>query len=313
MSNLLVALKAIGPLIFYMLLGYGLRRKEKFSDEAVSVMNSVVFKLLLPATTFTAIYLSDIKSTLNLPFICYAVGLILFIYVLTYFFVCSFTKENRKRGSMIQAIYRSNFVLIGAAIIENMYGPESLALPLLLAVFVSVTFNTLAIFTFEKFRGNKANINPLGILITFVTNPMIFGSLMGLLFHFLPPLPAPALATIKRLSMMTTPFAMIAVGASFKFETAVSDYREITACVIGRLIAVPLIAMVISIAVGYRGVELATILGMTMTPCAAASYSMAEQMGGDGPLAGAAQVFTALFSSITMFLWVYLLQSFGVL
>jgi predicted permease len=313
MSNLVIAFSAIAPLIVYMLLGCGLRKLEHYSDEAISSMNSMVFKLLLPITTFLAIYSSDLGKTFNLPFIAYAISCIFFVYFISYFTVCAFSKDNYKRGAMIQAIFRSNFVLIGVAIIENIYGHDAIALPLFMTVFVSVSYNLLAVFTFERFRGGQAKIHWNKMLISFATNPMVLGSAFGLLFRCLPPMPDFLLISLRRIALATTPIAMIVLGMSFKLQTVTNDLRELVFCLVGRLIVAPLIIVCISFLLGFRGYELGLLLCMTMGPCAVASYPMAEQMGGDAPLAGAAVVFTAILSCFTMFLWVFVMKTLEII
>ena len=50
---------------------------------------------------------------------------------------------------------------------------------------------------------------------------------------------------------------------------------------------------------------------MMTAPSAVSSYTMAEAMGSDGALAGAAVIFTSAFSLITMFLWLFLFRTLG--
>lgn len=52
---------------------------------------------------------------------------------------------------------------------------------------------------------------------------------------------------------------------------------------------------------------------MFMSPVASSSYNMAEAMGGDGNFAGTVVVATSVLSVVTIFLWVFLLSSFGMI
>ena len=94
---------------------------------------------------------------------------------------------------------------------------------------------------------------------------------------------------------------------------AVKEIKEVAFCVVGRLLIAPFLTLGGAILIGIRGIPLASIMAMTITPCAVASFAMAQQMDSDGELAGNALVFTTIFSALTMFLWVYVLKEIGVL
>ena len=65
--------------------------------------------------------------------------------------------------------------------------------------------------------------------------------------------------------------------------------------------------------IGLRGVELFLILMIYGTPVATASYPMAQNMGGDGQLAGQL-VFTSTVASLaTIFLFIFTMSRLGLL
>ena len=80
---------------------------------------------------------------------------------------------------------------------------------------------------------------------------------------------------------------------------------------IGKLIVYPAMAVGVAILLGFRNEQLAVILAMSASPTAVSSYTMAQQMDGDGPLAGQLVVFTTLFSILTVFLWIFGLKQGG--
>ena len=304
MENLIVAFSAVAPLIFFMLVGYGFRKKEKFDDSVISNFNKLIFQILLPVNMLMSVYRSDIKNTLDPTMLFYVIGFVS---------TCAFVKENRKRGAMIQALYRSNFLLLGVPIVENIYGTDHIGMPLLLSAFIIPIYNVLAVFTLETFRGNRHGFHPETILIGIIKNPMIIGAILGFALKLLPPLPPLAVKTLRQLAACTTPVALVVLGASFNFSGAVKEIKEVAFCVVGRLFIAPFLTLGGAILIGIRGIPLASIMAMTITPCAVASFAMAQQMDSDGELAGNALVFTTIFSALTMFLWVYVLKEIGVL
>lgn len=313
MNNLVIAFSSVAPLTFYMILGYILRRIEKFDDSVIANFNKIIFKVMLPSTILMSVYRSDLSKTLNPALILYGMGSVIAIILVAGAVVCAFCKDNRKRGAMIQASYRSNFLLLGAPIVENLYGHEAVAVPLLLSAFIIPLYNMSAVIILEMFRGNHKGIDPLEMAKGIAKNPMIIGAVIGFVLKLFPPLPAIAEKTVADLAFSTTPVALIVLGASFSFSGAVSEIRELAFCVISRLVAAPALVIAGAYLFGFRRVELASIMGMAIAPCAVASFAMAQQMDSDGELAGNALVFTTFFSSFTMFLWVFALKSFGIL
>lgn len=296
-----------------MLVGYGFRKKEKFDDSVISNFNKLIFQILLPVNMLMSVYRSDIKNTLDPRMLFYAIGALLTVYVIGFVSTCAFVKENRKRGAMIQALYRSNFLLLGVPIVENIYGTDHIGMPLLLSAFIIPIYNVLAVFTLETFRGNRHGFHPGTILMGIIKNPMIIGAILGFALKLLPPMPPLAVKTLRQLAACTTPVALVVLGASFNFSGAVKEIKEVAFCVVGRLLIAPFLTLGGAILIGIRGIPLASIMAMTITPCAVASFAMAQQMDSDGELAGNALVFTTIFSALTMFLWVYVLKEIGVL
>ncbi|WP_413926742.1 AEC family transporter [Clostridioides sp. ZZV14-6387] len=84
--------------------------------------------------------------------------------------------------------------------------------------------------------------------------------------------------------------------------------RPILLGVCGRLILVPTIFLPISILLGFRNVELASLMIMLSAPTAVSSFTMAQQMDSDSELAGQIVVFTSAFSIITVFLIIFILK-----
>ena len=78
-----------------------------------------------------------------------------------------------------------------------------------------------------------------------------------------------------------------------------------------KLLVLPAISIGISLLFGFTSVERFVSFEMFATPVATASFSMAQNMGGDGELAGQLVVLSTAVSVITIFLWVFGLSSVG--
>ena len=71
--------------------------------------------------------------------------------------------------------------------------------------------------------------------------------------------------------------------------------------------------LAIGYALGLRGLELFLLIAVYGTPVAAASYPMAQNMGGDGELAGQLVVISTVVSVVTLFFWIFFLRSIGII
>jgi predicted permease len=84
--------------------------------------NKLVFRLFLPVRIFSDIYKLDLSQEFDLKLIGYALGGIVLSILLMLLIVPRFIRENGKRGSIIQAVYRSNYVIYAIPLASNMFG-----------------------------------------------------------------------------------------------------------------------------------------------------------------------------------------------
>ena len=67
----------------------------------------------------------------------------------------------------------------------------------------------------------------------------------------------------------------------------------------------------LGILLGFRNETLVPVMIMFGAPTAVASFTMAQQMEGDGELAAELVVFTSGFAILTIFFWVFVLKQLG--
>ena len=171
-------------------------------------------------------------------------------------------------------------------------------------------YNVLGVFDLETFRGGHFDL--LAILRGVLKNPMILGALFGVAFLLLDiPIPEPILKPVRQVASATTPVALIILGASFKLGSSREALKQLVACVGARLLVVPGIMLSLAVALGFRGVDLVTLLAIFATPCAVASFAMAQQMDSDADLAGNCVVYTSALSCFTIFGWVFAFKTLG--
>ena len=106
---------------------------------------------------------------------------------------------------------------------------------------------------------------------------------------------------------------MLVLGANLVFDEIRKNRRTIAVVLTVRLVLLPLIMLPVAYLIGLRGVELFLILMIFGTPVATASYPMAQNMGGDGQLAGQLVFVSTVASLGTIFLFIYAMSRLGLL
>lgn len=309
-SNFIVALGAVVPLFLLLLIGVGIRRAHLLTDVELVHVNRMVFCVFFFCMMFYNIYTTDLADTFRPFLMLYGAGAVVLGFIGAMAIVPLFIKDNHRRGAMVQAIFRSNFVLMGIPIVANIFGDNALAVPTMMIAIIVPIFNVLAVFELELFRGGTFNL--LKILKGVLHNPMIIGALLGAFFLFCGiHIPEPILKPIRQIGNATSTIALMILGASFRFSSAKEHLKPLIACVFCRLVLLPSIFLPLAVYFGFRGIDLVTLLAIFTTPCAIASYAMAQQMNSDAPLAGNTVVYTSALSPLAIFLWIYAFKSLG--
>ena len=310
-SNFFVALGAVVPMFCLMSIGAFVKYQKWLSDEELNHMNRMVFRVFFCCMMFHSIYTTDLAATFRPKLMLFGACGVLTIFFLLMLIIPKIEPDNKKRGVMIQAIFRSNFVLMGVPIVANIFGDANIAVSTMMIAVIVPLYNVLAVFDLETFRGGKFALIP--ILKGVLKNPMILGAIAGATFLILGVhIPAPVLKPIGQISAATTPVALIILGASFKFGSTHEHRPQLLGCIFGRLILVPSLMLTAAVLLGFRGIDFVTLIAIFGTPCAVVSFAMAQQMDGDADLAGNCVVFTSALSCFTIFCWILLFKTLGI-
>ena len=171
-------------------------------------------------------------------------------------------------------------------------------------------FNILAVVCLETFRGGKPDVKK--ILRGIATNPLIIASVLGIALNLLGiALPTGVKKSVADIGKIATPLSLVVLGAGFRFNAIRGSVRQIAICLTGKLIVSPLLAVVAGVMLGLRNEMLVPVLAVFGSPIAVSSYTMAEQMDGDGRLAASLVVLTSVCSIVTMFLFIFALKQLG--
>ena len=310
MENLILSFNVVLPLFLSIALGYFLRCVHMLDEATQKSLNKLCFKVFLPIYVFNNIYTTDMAVAFNPGLTALAVGGILGVFIFLMIFIPRIEPDNAKLGVMIQAIFRSNFVLFGLPVAVSLCGEANIGPTSLLIGFVVPMFNILAVVCLETFRGGKPDVKKM--LKGIAVNPLIIASVLGIVMNLADvPLPSGVHKSITDLGKIATPLSLVALGGGFQFSRIQGYARQLIICVSGKLVISPLLMVALAAVLGFRGETLVPVLALFGSPIAVSSYTMAEQMEGDGTLAASLVVLTTALSILTMFLFIFGLKQLG--
>ena len=310
MENLMISANAVLPMCLIMALGYGTRRLGWIRREEISVINKIAFRIFLPCLLYYNVYCSDLSGSFDPLLMAYAVGGVLLTFGLSLGYTLLTEKLPERRGVMIQGMFRSNYVIMGIPVATALLGSDQLGTVSILIAVVVPLFNMLAVVVLEVFRGQKPK--PLHILGQIAKNPLVIGSVLGILTLAAGiRLPHILEQTIQSISAIASPLQLFLLGAFFQFSGLKTYRRELVTVSAAKLIVSPGLFLGLGALLGFRGVAFVSLIGIFASPTAVNSFTMAQQMGGDAELAGDIVVTTSAVSILTMFLWVFLFKSLG--
>ncbi len=308
MNSFRICLTAIAPIFLIIAAGYAARRFGAIREEDVPRMNSVAFRFFMSCMCFYNVYASDLSSALRPRLIAFTVPGVLIAYVLSLIYGVLRVPRLEQRGVVIQGMFRSNYTILGLPLAAGLFGSGEIGVAAVTSAVVVPIFNTLSVITLEVCSGKKPGIPKL--LLAIAKNPLILGTAAGLLMLALGiRLPAPLEKAAQMMSQAASPLMLFLLGAFFRFRGLKDHWPQLLTVCLGRLVVIPAIAMSAAVALGFRGIELITLLTVFASSTAVASFPMAQQQGGDAALAGDIVVATSACASVTLFLWCFLFKS----
>ena len=315
MDNFLFSLNVVAPLFVIMATGYVLRKIRFVSEDFLAQLNKLVFKFCLPLMLFQEIRLSYNGDFSDTKLIFAALGGISAVILISFLIVPLFVERKAQRGSIIQGIYRSNFIIYGLPVATGMYADRAVSTISMLMAIIIPFFNAAAVIILSIYSETKTQkVTVKNLLRDMATNPLIIGSACGILAGMLHlELPRFVDVPVAQFARTAAPLALFVLGGEFKFHNLRNNWVKVIAVTIVRLLVVPVVALTVFVYAGFRDVELTVLLCIFATPAAMAGYIMAKNMGNDSELSGQIVVLTTACSCVTIFFLIYCLRSWGYL
>ncbi len=323
-ENLLISVNAVLPLILCMAAGYLFRRFRLVDEGFCRKCNTFCFKTFLPLMIFMNVYNSDLESAVQPGAFLFAVVAVLVIFGAAFFLIPRLVKKDTvdssgnpvsaasRQAVLIQCIFRSNFVIFGYQVVANVYGTENAAVASVMAAIVVPLYNILAVITLEYFTNSKNGIRP--VLLGIVKNPLIIGAVAAFIFKLSGiTFPTPVYTGLSNMANIATPLALVVLGGTFHFDALRHNIGALALGTIGKILVSPLVMVPIAAALGFRDANLLSLVIVFASPAAVNSYTMAAAYGHDPELAGQLVVVTSIVSMLSVFGWIFLLRTMGLI
>jgi len=314
MENLIFTTNTVTPVFIIVFIGFLLKRKKIINQDFNRRASKIVFNVTLPALVFSKIATANYAQVFNPRQIIFVYVALVSIFLFAWIIAVFISKNGRDQGAFIQGSFRSNFAIIGFALIANAFGVDSLANAAILLAFVMPLYNVLAILGLTIPLHKEKNLSAKKTVIDIITNPLILGALVALPFSFFGiMLPEILSTTISYLGALTLPLALLAIGGSLSFQSVKQDFKLAFAASVIKTVVMPAGLTFSAILFGFRGLDLAVMFFLFAGPAAVASYIMADAMGSNSKLAGNIILLSTLESIFTLSLGLYILRSFSLI
>ena len=314
-ENILFSLNSTLPLFFVMVLGYMLYQKRFLSDGFVAGANKFVFYVALPVQLFRDLGSTDVRAAFDGAYVlfCFAVTL---GSILTLWALAKLCLKNKSLvGEFVQVCYRSSAAILGSAFLQSIYGDASMSSLMILGSVPLYNVMAVVILTLESPDAAQTGSMAAKLKKTIrgiVTNPILLGIAAGFAWSLLGlPMPAMLNKTLSNVAGLTSPLALLVIGAGFKGRKALGYLRPTAAATVVKLMLLPALFLPLAVHFGFTDEKLVALLVMLGSISTPACYVMAKQMGHEGVLTGSVCVTTTLFSAFSLTFWLFVLRSFG--
>ncbi len=313
-ENLIFSLNATVPLFLVMVVGWVLKKKNFVSDEFVHIANKLNFNVTLPCLLFMDMKDCGIKENFDAKYVLYCFLVTLVCILVAWIGARIFLKEKSAVGEFVQGSYRGSAAVLGLALITSVAGDAGMG-PIMIVGAVPL-YNVFAVIILaaESPDNKGKNWKSTAIQATkgVLTNPTILSIFAGMFFSLLDwDLPTILNKTIDSIGSLTTPLALLCIGASFKGTAAIKMLGPTIVATLIKLVIQPAIFLPVAASLGFGMAEMVAVLIMLGAPTTPSCYIMAKNMGHKGTLTASIVALTTLLSAFTVTFWLFMMRTLG--
>ncbi|WP_020561155.1 AEC family transporter [Thiofilum flexile] len=294
---------AIMPIFIFLLLGYVALKTDFIVASTWIQIEKATYFALFPCLLINQLANAQIDWSSASYLILFAVLIPILGSVLAFAAQYFLKHDGASFTSDYQGSIRFN-TYIGLALIFALLPREATPLAAIVIAIMIPWINVLCILVFARYA--KGVPNTKAILQQMARNPLILGSLIGLILNLSEwHLPSVVNEVFKRLGDMTLPLGLLTVGAGLKWRSFQAYTKSLVSSSVIKLLILPLLILGIGLALELNALTLAVVVILAALPTASSAYILARQLGGNADLMAAiitVQTLVALLS-LPLVLW----------
>ncbi len=323
LENFMFSVNATIPIFLVMVFGFFLRTKNLINDNFVEVANKFVFVIALPTLVFLDLASTDFREVFDISYVLFCAGVTTVCFFVIWALSKWLMKDKSMVGAFVQASFRSSAAVIGIAFVQSLYGDSGMAPLMIVGTVPLYNIYSVIVLTFEgnknpdgtdKNRKERNGTKVKEACYNILTNPIIIGIVAGVCVSLLRiDFPIIIDKTLTHISSLSTPLALICLGASLVGKLEVKNIKPTLCSALIKLMLQAIIFLPIAIHMGYDSEKLVALVVMLAAPTTPSTYIMAKNMGNDEVLTASCVCISTLLSAVTLTFWIYLLRTMALI
>lgn len=313
-DNIIFTGNVVAPVFLLVALGYFVKRINVINENFVDVTSRFVYSVSLPALVFINIAEIDLSEAIDFNQIIYIYAATLISFFLIWLLSIPFIKEGKNLSVFVQGAYRSNFAIVGFAIVSKMFGIHALGKAAILLAFILPLYNILAVIILTVPLRKERKLNLKRTIIEIVLNPLIIAVIVGLPFSFYKiEIPSVINLTAGFLAELALPLALVGIGGSLNLQNIKKASGLAFTSSAVKIVIVPLVLTFGAYYFGFRGIDFGIMFVLFASPTAIVSFIMAEAMGANSKLAGNIVLISTVASVFTIAVGIVILKELALI
>ena len=274
----------------------------------VKPANRLVYYVAIPAMIFREIAEAELLQHFSLVLVAMTLLPLILVALTGLILVRGIRLQRCRVGSFLQCSFHGNLGYIGLAVAFYFLGDQGFTRASILAGFVMLLQNFLAVVALSRFNKEPdQKISTLSLARRVLLNPVIISAMAGMGFSLARlELPVILNRSLKILSGMALPLALLVIGTSISFAQMREQLRLTVLIGVLKLLILPATGLILFHLLKLDRIEYLPALILLASPTATVSYVMASEMAGDPDMATASISVTTLVSAVTFILWLSL-------
>lgn len=302
MTNTLFIINTVSPIFLIVIVGWVLRKIGVIQEKFIKHSIKFVFNVTLPILIFLKLAIADFSTIFDSGIFTLVYACMFIVFIIGWVLARIFIKKGNGRGVFIQGGFWPNNVIIGLALIMNVFGEDAGSKMVMILVFLIPLDYMLSVIALTiSDREGKRGEALFEMIRTIALNPVIIAAIVAIVFSVVRiPIPNVLIDTGNYLAAITLPLALIGVGGTMKIKLLKNTSFITMGALIIKLLIAPIIATSIGYFIGYTGTELGIVFIIFACPTAIVSFIVADAMTPHGEIAGNIVLTTTLASPITI-------------